>query len=162
MSSETNHSPLDAFAAKLAALKPSTGALDRDSLLFRAGQASVARRGWVWPTATAFCALAALVAASLPFWTPAPQQIERVVYVRVEPAAPPSTQFAGQAAPADQARTTAEALPAPLSSFRMEQVALRWGIDALPRPAAAPYQEPAREPLLDLATRQRWLETRTP
>ncbi len=75
--------PLSGFEKQLQSLRPAT-ALDRDQLMFRAGQASVEhratapRRWWLLVTTNGFSALAAglLVAATL---HPEPQAVEQVV-----------------------------------------------------------------------------------
>ena len=82
---------LRAFEAALGNLRPSATALDRDRLLFLAGQASVHSTGnfagpvtWLWPAATAsMTGIAALLLAAL-LLRPDPPVLERVVYVANE------------------------------------------------------------------------------
>jgi len=50
MSESTSDPKLAALEKSLTALVPVPGRIDRDQLLFRAGQASVRTRFWLWPT----------------------------------------------------------------------------------------------------------------
>jgi len=82
---------LQAIEAALLRLRPDTGQLDRDQLLFLAGQASaraanisVAHTTWWWPAATAgMTGIAAFLLAAL-LLRPDPPLVERVVYVANE------------------------------------------------------------------------------
>ena len=87
------HDPtLAGLEAALAALAPMPGRIDRDALLFRAGQASVPRRGWAWPGAAATLGVLAATLGALLAVRPATKPVERIVYVYVkEPAAPTPT-----------------------------------------------------------------------
>lgn len=85
---------LQALEAGLASLRPSSGRLDRERLMFLAGRASAAglgmqrgRLGSVLRQVAAMAA-AALVAAGLTHWLKQPQTqvVERIVYVPVAPA----------------------------------------------------------------------------
>src|SRR5206468_691136 len=80
---------LSALAGALRALTPRPATLDRDAVLFRAGQAAAPRR-WLWPAATAASAALALTLGLMLVLRPAPRPIERVVYVPVERPAPPA------------------------------------------------------------------------
>ena len=82
---------LQRFEAQLASLAPRAARLDRDRLMFLAGQASAAtgtieplRRGWAWPAA--FSAMTALAAALrvMVLTHPEPRVIEKIVRVPVE------------------------------------------------------------------------------
>jgi hypothetical protein len=59
MSQPTHDPQLNALEAALAALQPAAARIDRDRILFAAGQRSV-RAGWWWPVATAVSSLTAL------------------------------------------------------------------------------------------------------
>jgi hypothetical protein len=113
MSREENETPdLNAVAAALASLAPSTGKLDRDRLMFMAGEAAarskeaqsketLAReaqshssagaaprllvRRWAWPAA--FSTMSAVAASLLAMLLiqPDPQISERIVYLPAEP-----------------------------------------------------------------------------
>jgi hypothetical protein len=81
---------LRALGAAYAQLRPTAVGLDRDRLLFLAGQASVSgmapavrgsRGGWFWPAATiSMTGVAAMLLAALMLRTE-PPSVERVVYV---------------------------------------------------------------------------------
>ena len=64
----------------LGGLAPRPARLDRDAILFRAGQAAAPRR-WLWPCATAVSTTVALVLAVLLAQRPQPTTIERIVPV---------------------------------------------------------------------------------
>jgi hypothetical protein len=126
--------------ALLQGLKPAAGGLDRDRILFRAGRASARGPGRVaWPVLSAVLGLATVALAVALAARPAPP--ERVVYVEVNrPDSVPHPM--GPERPGD-----ASELPlsptAPLEQVfvsggrpLMEQQLLRWGLDALPAPAA--------------------------
>src|SRR5262249_49612936 len=84
MSESTSDPKLVALEKSLAALAPAPGRIDRDQLLFRAGQASMKRQSWLWPSATA---LASLVATGLGITLAlrlASPVVERVIYVQAE------------------------------------------------------------------------------
>ncbi|HVX12014.1 MAG TPA: hypothetical protein VHC22_12595 [Pirellulales bacterium] len=81
------------FEAELSALAPRAVQLDRDRLMFLAGQASAGTpadgylsRRWIWPVS--FSAMSALAASLLVLLIlrPAPQVVERIVRVPVEAA----------------------------------------------------------------------------
>ncbi len=138
---------LNEVAAALAALRPSPPALDRDRLLFNAGQASVSRP-WLWRIAAASTAAAVVLAAIL-ILRPAPPPVERVVYVRVEPAPqpPPPKTEAQSLPPSAPAESEPPAAPPLYSSpstpyTRLEDRVLRWGLDGLAEPAPPPAAPP--------------------
>ena len=58
--SELHDPTLTALEAALAGLAPASGTVDRDAVLFRAGQAA-AQRGWLWPALASLSTAAALV-----------------------------------------------------------------------------------------------------
>ena len=67
----------------LSSLQPAAVDLDRDQLMYRAGQSSARRQNFAWP---AFAALLAVMLGASLFYRP-PAQNERIVYVR-QPANP--------------------------------------------------------------------------
>jgi hypothetical protein len=86
---------LQRFEAQLASLSPRAVQLDRDRLMFLAGQASSssgmvnsARQGWAWPAA--FSAMTALAASLLALIVVGPQPgvVERIVYLPAEVVVP--------------------------------------------------------------------------
>jgi hypothetical protein len=143
MSEQSRNTDLTSIEEALGTLTPALGRLDRDHLLFRAGQVSVSRGRWLWPAATGLLAtVAASLALSLVLRS-SPASIERVVYVNVP--APPSRQEPAQS-PADAERTTLvsageDSRPWVQTNFSLlENQLLRWGLDALrnpPQPTAS-------------------------
>ena len=143
MSEELREPDLAAVETALAGLAPAAGGLNRDQLLFRAGQASV-RRGWGWPGATGVMTCAAAVLGALLVLRPAPQGVHETHYVRIEPApSPPAT---GSPIPADvasQPAVPAEERPVLQTSYvKLQSQVLRWGLDALPSPPGPATVEP--------------------
>jgi hypothetical protein len=133
-----------ALEGALRELAPRQPALDRDAILFRAGQRA-ARRSWLWPLATALAASVAAVLGVRLLMQPAPQVVERIVHVPVlvpapavptrEPAAEPGTASPEPDAPAPAWQTP---------QHRLQERLLRGGLDALGRPDPDP--EPPRFP----------------
>jgi hypothetical protein len=138
---------LSLLADALRGLAPSAGRLDRDALLFRAGQAAAPRGPgrWLWPLATALASSLALgLGLALLLRPPVTHTVERVVHVPVDwpapgpapppPVAPPG----GPAAPAEEGPSAPpESLP-PAGPGRYRQVQenlLRWGLDGVGAPA---------------------------
>lgn len=120
---------LTALEADLRHLVPREPALDRDTLLYRAGRAS-AGPGWVWPLATLIATTAAIILGSCLLLRPAPV-VREVIYlpaevVQEEPPTPP----------AEEPILTRETLPAEERSphRRLQEHLLRWGLDGLPEP----------------------------
>jgi hypothetical protein len=138
MSEHVHDEGLTELEAALAGLAPRPPALDRDRLLFRAGQES-ARRGRLWPWATGLLAAVAAGLGALLVLRPGPPPVERIVYVPVKEEAPPVRAAADRptapaAADSDVPAATGEADRARLAAFRLRREVLRWGLDALPAP----------------------------
>ena len=143
MSESTSDPKLAALEKSLTALVPVPGRIDRDQLLFRAGQASVRTRPWLWPTSTALLAVVACVLGTALVMRPAPTTADRVVYV---PVPPPAGMSAAPRHP-----VVAPSSPGTLSSIgdtenlwassaeylQQRNQAIRWGVDALPQPPSA-------------------------
>jgi hypothetical protein len=150
---------LDDFERSLAALTPSAGGVDRDQLMFLAGRASATtaaassgRLRWFWPSAAAASTLAAAVLAILwvveihrqpPLGPPpvaerrhpedrqtAAQNAEQ--RVGAPDARQPSRDLSGSQA---VARLAAALLEQP-SYLRLQQMALAFGVEALPLPVS--------------------------
>ena len=94
---------LKAVEAELAALLPRDDRLDRERLIFRAGQASVtrpaargafARSGWAWPASLA--GMTAVAATLLAMLVARPELPERIQFVRV-PVEPGSSEVVATA-----------------------------------------------------------------
>jgi hypothetical protein len=141
---------LAGLEAALAGLTPAPPAIDRDRLLFRAGQESAPRRGRLWPWATGVLAAVAAGLGALLVLRPEPRPVERIVYITVKEEAPPVRHAVAPAAPQTPEETSADAAErARFSAFRLQREALRWGIDALPRgtdPRDAASQEQGPPP----------------
>jgi hypothetical protein len=123
---------LRALETSLRALAPAPASLDRDRLMYRAGQASAPRRGF-WPLLATLSTLAACVLGVLLLQRPEPPTVKQIVYVPVETPAPETP------APTELVDVPAESSPswlAPSRSRRLEEQILRWELDGLP--AAAP------------------------
>jgi hypothetical protein len=145
MSEELREPDLAALEAALGALAPAAGGLNRDQLLFRAGQASV-RRGWGWPCATGVMTGAAAVLGAILVLRPAPQGVQATHYVLVErPASESSAVVSDPAASRGSTlppATTGEPQHLQTSYFKLQNQVLRWGLDALPSPPAPATAEP--------------------
>jgi hypothetical protein len=120
----------------LAALPPRPTTLDRDNLLFRAGQASM-RRSWVWPLAAVGMSVATGCLAMILVLHPLPEPVIQIVRVQVPVPTPDVThgeprERGPQAAPG----YLPEGPPPALSYWRMQRQALRFGVEALPQAAA--------------------------
>ena len=138
MPQESHERELEQLARGLAALVPSTGSLDRDRILFQAGQAS--RRGSlnIWRSGT----LAALLAAAAIFVVdrirPAPVPVETLVYVPVEvPAKEAQETFAPDSAvatarPGPSSEPTVMRQDDSLSAYQLQETVMRDGFEGLP------------------------------
>jgi hypothetical protein len=134
-----DHDPgLAGLEAALAALAPKPGRIDRDVLLFRAGQVSVRRHGWTWPCGTAVLGLIALSLGSMLAFRPASAPEVRVVYITVKepatpsphepPGAPPGPLVVAQEEPFTPPGTRLS----PMSYLDLERQVVRWGLDGVP------------------------------
>src|SRR5262249_25175621 len=133
MSDQARDPALTALEAALAALRPAPDALERDTLMYQAGRASVRRPGWLWPGATAMLAVAL---AGVLAWRPTKVE-ERVVIV-------PTT-----AERSDHPGYDTVSLPEPPRDgyLRLRQRVLRDGVEALTAPNGPPQQtNPAGPP----------------
>lgn len=130
---------LRAIEDALGSLAPAKGRLDRDRVMFRAGQASsparTSGRG-VWKAVAASCAIVALGEGALLAHRPAPAVIEKIVVVR-ELAAPstiPPRATADVPSPAPRVAASDE-VSFSLGRTEYERLAgqvLRYGLDGLP------------------------------
>jgi hypothetical protein len=147
---ETPHNrELENLASALASLAPSAGRLDRDQVLFRAGQASARRRRWPWPVASAALAALALGLGVVAVRNREPRAVERIVYVPSPlPVSPsPISRNEPFASAADSESPGTDSPPtSPLSYYRLEQVASRWGVDGLPIPGSDTIGEADTKP----------------
>jgi hypothetical protein len=147
---------LAALESALLALAPAPAGINRDRLLFRAGQASASRRGWAWPAATAALALVAVALGSAWLLRPGPPERVERVYVRV-----PAGDKGIQASPMETPSPSRRADAAPLAPERgnewddterylkLRNQVIALGADSLPETPVT--RAPRRlEPLEDL------------
>jgi hypothetical protein len=147
--SKTREEELSDLEKLLAALPPRPATLNRDHLLFRAGQASM-RRSWAWPLAAVVMSVAAGCLATIVGFRRHPEPVIRTVQV---PVLVPAPVVAKEAAPQEYPLSTPqmsshEAPPSTLSYWRLQQQALRFGVEGLPGPATGdtpPIPRPAVE-----------------
>jgi hypothetical protein len=145
---ELNLAPIE---VALKSLSPARGAIDRDAIMFRAGQQSMRTR-WVWPSATAALALIAVGEAA--FFatrpTPEPRIIERIVEV-------PKAEYSAPVVilrqnPAEDLEPFIDFSPNPergrlasQDNYHLREQALRFGVESLPEPPPASRTDPARD-----------------
>lgn len=142
------------FQKSLECLRPTPDGIDLAQLLFRAGQVSASRRSWVWPCAAAASTMLAATLAAVLLLRPAPQPVERIVrvYVQPSPPAPPPERFIppNRETPAPLWQPS---VPAGESEYlRLRREVLANGVDALPPPSSWPATTLAddNDNLLDL------------
>jgi hypothetical protein len=134
---------LSRLASSLADLQPRARPFDRDSLMFRAGQASAPRMGWQWPLAASASSVLAVVFGIILFL-----RAESVPANRSAAPAPtqhpqhfPAPNRAPLAPPDDTTLSSpygaAQEPPASRPAQLQEQL-LRWGLDGLPPSSPAP------------------------
>jgi hypothetical protein len=145
MSQESSDSELNDIESALRGLVPVPSRVDRDALMFQAGSASAlpAPRGrWVWPSIAATLAVALVSESLVMAVRPGPRMIERIVVVREPAASTSSISDAGVPRPArpDALSTARDSdTPSLASSWpvtseyqRIQELVLRFGLDALP------------------------------
>jgi hypothetical protein len=145
---ETFDRDLSAFARALAASTPHPGRLDRDALLFAAGQAARARRERFWQFSTAVLAFFSVTSGTALVLRPAPVlEPVRVVYLQAPQAPTPQPQLTVPNVPfpsLSEAPRDADAT----EGMRLRERVLRDGVAALPDPALVwnvPPQQPFSE-----------------
>jgi hypothetical protein len=145
--SESHEKDLSDLEKLLTALPPRPATLDRDHLLFRAGQASM-MRSWVWPFATVIMSVAAGCLAMVLVLRPLPEPVVRIVQVQV-PVTVPAPFDARDSLPQEmqQPPISLRETPSPTMSYwRMQQQALRFGVEGLPSTAADGAEAPLGPP----------------
>jgi hypothetical protein len=123
----------------LAALPPRPTTLDRDHLLFRAGQASMTR-SWAWPVAAVATSVAAGCLAMVLVLRPLPEPVVRIVQVQVPVAVPAPRPNDAQPNQPQTSPVPGYLLdtPAPTMAYlRLRQQALRFGLEGLPETATS-------------------------
>jgi hypothetical protein len=143
MSPERLNQDLAAVEAALTSLSPAPSTLDRDRVMYLAGQASgrrqrASRASWLWPCTTAATVLVACTLGVLLAGRSQPQMVERIVYV--ESGRPGDTEVRPhEASVAEGGRESL--IPSreqlPLDYLKLRQLVLAHGIDALPEPKPA-------------------------
>lgn len=123
--SELPEPELTGLEASLARLRPQVGGLNRDQVLFRAGQAS-AGRSWGWPAAALSFGVAIILAVA--WWhQPSLEPEIRIVYVpQPAPPAPPPV------SPEVTRPQTKPGSPPELAYLHLREQVLRLGVDGLP------------------------------
>jgi hypothetical protein len=134
---------LGQLEAALKALAPVPARLQRDLVLFRAGQISARRLAWAWPGAAALLAVVAASLGMLLLVRPGPSASPRPIVVVLpqpdpgpKPGPPVTVDPPVTAAPGSQGlanNLTFGRLPD--GYLRLREEMLRWGVDALPLPA---------------------------
>jgi hypothetical protein len=131
---------LEGLESALKALLPA-GAVLRDQLMFRAGQAAAPRRSWFWPGSTAAMTVVAATLGALLVARPQPETTERVVVVTVKEQISASLSLEPKA-PEMSASATPPLVPDAVPTYRhateyqqLKLQALRWGVENLPAPA---------------------------
>jgi len=143
--------PPDDLSAALSALQPRPAALDRDRLMFLAGQSAGAARCRRWRWATGAMTTAALALAVALGVRPGPEV--RVVYLPAPPPAPAET--VPDRPPADAKRVAEDTEPlAGVPAGRLQQAFLQAGLDTPAPPAGA--ESPGEEPSVVRHTASAW------
>jgi hypothetical protein len=137
MSESTSDPKLIALEKSLSALVPAPGRIDRDQLFFRAGQASMKSRRWLWPSATALVAIVAVGLGTALMLRPAPRVIERVVFISPESQAPASDSTGSASLPnatamQNKTESSRELWASSAGYVQQRDQAIRWGVEALP------------------------------
>jgi hypothetical protein len=145
MPEKIDNPELTALEAALGSLAPLPGQIDRDRLMFRAGQQIARRPGWLWPSATIVLACFSVTLAAILVLRPAPAPVERIVYLPApeQPPGPPAPDVL--ASPAEAGLSSAEEMTSsgPAGNYyQLQKQMLRWGLDGLPDPQPAPLPAP--------------------
>ena len=137
---------LKKLANALAMLTPRPAHLDRDGILFEAGRRSARTPGyWPWITAGAV-AMALLLAVALAI-RPDPPTVVQFVPAPQQAPVPPAAVPDATPEPPPIAIEVGEATLPPDSYLRVQQAALRGGVESLHTPKVEPASRPtAREP----------------
>ncbi len=153
---EPRESELNALEAALGSLRPARNPIDRDRVMYRAGQASASatRNPRAWPAVAASLALVALGEGALLARRPPARIVERVVVVRDPTPAPAPPVPALAVRPPAPSADPSPWLGRTAHDRRAGQV-FRYGLDGLPGPSTAawggatPGPAPSRRRLQD-------------
>jgi len=138
MSESTPDPKLAELEKSLSALVPVPGRIDRDQLLFRAGQASARPFVWLWPTTTGLLVVVATVLGAALALRPVPIPVGKVVYVTIPQSAadfapmPQVDSSASSRRPGSAAELDDDLWAGSAEYLRQRNQAIRWGVDALP------------------------------
>jgi hypothetical protein len=137
MSQEPLNPDLAAVETAMASLAPRPSTIDRDRLMFLAGQATRGRdrAGWLWPLSTAASLMVAVGLVALLVVRGEPQTVERIVYV-------PSESPVKAVAVVQVAHET-EALS---NYLRMRRLMIEQGLDKLPESSSSDPGTPHSTP----------------
>ncbi len=162
MSEPAENNELAAFQDALARLRPAPDGINLARLLFQAGRLSVPPRSWAWPCAAAASMTLAAALGSVLLLRPAPQPVERIVTVYVQPPVQPAPQPEPPAPSIDETPIpSTQPIAREGSYLQLRREVLANGLDALPPPTPWPAAAPADDAgvLLDLppGSREPWL-----
>jgi hypothetical protein len=132
MSENNRDAEMSALEAALTSLAPRRAGIDRDRLMFQAGQRAARRRGWVMPSIAAVLASAVTLAGALLLHHPEPRIVRDS-----SPLHAPSAHSRAEPEADESRLQCAEGL-------RLRNEVLQGGLDAIPKP---PITEEPREPL---------------
>jgi hypothetical protein len=135
MSEQTREPELAAMEAALRGLAPAPAGIDRDRLMFLAGQARRPRAGWLWPCATAALALLSAGLTGALVLRPTPEPVERIVFI-------PSPSPEAFAPARDDETPRVPDRQAVLGYFQLRDQVLNRGLDGLPELPPAPPPPP--------------------
>jgi hypothetical protein len=144
-----NDPDLLALEGTLRRLAPRPAEIDRERLMYRAGQAASPRR-WLWPMGACLSTTLALVLGIVLLTRPPASTVERIIYIPVTTPEPVSIESdeSGET-PAPETQRIPDRQRGPLSRYRrMQEQILYWGLDAVPDAPPAVPQPPASAELL--------------
>jgi hypothetical protein len=154
-----NDSPeplINEIEAGLGSLVPSRSRIDRDRVMFRAGQASgrPSSNGRAWMAIAASLALVASAEGVLLARRPSTEVVERVIVVREPTSSPilPPVERVAASAPSQAGRFLGMG---PTAHDRLAEQILRYGLDGLPRSVSVSWGDPEPRPV---SSRQQLLD----
>jgi hypothetical protein len=136
--SATPHDPeLTVLQKSLQGLVPRGAALDRDRLMFRAGQAAARRRFWIWPGLASVAMVACVVLAAL--WSlrselPAKERIVYIVVPASDSVSPAVVVAPQPPRPAPELSDYEQHVPERTEYRALRDQVVRMGVEALPQP----------------------------
>lgn len=132
--SEHDEHDLSKLEHLLAGLRPSAAGLDRDRLMFQAGQTAHGPRRMLWPAATRLAAAVAVCLGLVVLLRPEPAATVQVVYVdrEIRVQVPSQPESPAPLPPPEREGPASPAAAANLSYWQLHELAVRHGVDALP------------------------------